>query len=232
MINVPFFEKISKFFNILINNNYALIIGSILLILLFIILFACKKNDKLIKVLYISLYAIILLGLAFRYKSYLLTLIDYLIENIVANLLFPNLAIYIGVLLILSIIVIVSIFSNKVKFYIKSINIVCFAIMQLFLYLIINNIITNNINVYEKLSIYTNQELLILVELSMQLFVVWICVLGIIKLIDYIMDRKVVVENSNVSNLVIENVKETYKLYDTENELIEYVPIKKIKKSL
>ena len=71
MINVSFYEKLKQFINIVINNNYSLIIGGILLILLFIILFACKKNDKLIKILYISLYAIIIIGLAFKYNNYL-----------------------------------------------------------------------------------------------------------------------------------------------------------------
>ena len=56
--------------------------------------------------------------------------------------------------------------------------------------------------------------------------------LMLIKLIDYIMDRKVVDNHNNTSNLVIDNVKETYEIYDTVPELIEYVPIKKVKKSL
>lgn len=228
MINIPFMEKIQKFFEIIVKNNYAFIVVGLLLVLSFILLFACRKNDKLTKILYFILYGIAIIGILLQYHTYLLSLIDYLIENIVANLLFPNLAIYMGILLIINIIVIRSIFSNKVKFYVKSINVVCFIIMQLFLYLIINNVIANNVNVYEKLSIYTNQELLLLVELSMQIFVVWLFVLGFIRLIDYLMDKSVSIKKVD-TEIIISNE------YDDDNndipKLIEYAPIKKVQKS-
>lgn len=228
MINIPFMEKIQKFFEIIAKNNYAFIVVGLLLVLSFILLFACRKNDKLTKTLYFILYGIAIIGILLQYHTYLLSLIDYLIENIVANLLFPNLAIYMGILLIINIIVIRSIFSNKVKFYVKSINVVCFIIMQLFLYLIINNVIANNVNVYEKLSIYTNQELLLLVELSMQIFVVWLFVLGFIRLIDYLMDKSVSIKKVD-TEIIISNE------YDDDNndipKLIEYAPIKKVQKS-
>lgn len=231
MVKVSFLEKMKQLFSMITNNNYSIIVIGILFILLLIILFACKKNDKLIKIMFVSLYIMVITGLIYRYHVEIVTLYDYLVENIVANLLFPNLAIYMGVLLFLNIIVLWSIFSNKVKFYVKSINIVCFALMQLFLYLIINNVIANNVNVYEKLSIYTNQNLLILVELSMQLFVVWICVLGIIKLIDYFMGKSITITENNNMQLVIEN-NEVQEIndYNVMDSFIEYVPIKKVKK--
>ena len=254
MINMSLFEKIKCFFQIVVNNNSSLLIISILAFLAFLILFTCKLNRKLIKILYIMFYigAILLIGVI--YYEQILTLIDYLIENIVANLLFPNLAIYVAVLLVINSIVLITIFSNKIKFYVKSINIVCFVISQLFLYLIIDNVIVNNINVYEKLSIYTNQELLVLIELSMQLFVVWILVLLVIRFVDYLMSRSINEKSKISNNLVLEtetdfeeeynqintdiNKKDVYvsaidysEAYNNIGELIEYVPIKKVKKS-
>ena len=51
--------------------------------------------------------------------------------------------------------------------------IISFAIMQLFLYLIVDNIITYDVNVYEKLSVYTNPNLLVLIEFCKALLVVY-----------------------------------------------------------
>ena len=102
----------------------------------------------------------------------------------------------------------------------------------LFLYLIVKNIIANNVNVYESLSIYTNQELLVLIELSMQLFVVWICVLVIIRLVDFLMSKseKKIVDNS-LELINNDEVKINYSDIELEenDDFIEYVPIKKKK---
>lgn len=229
MINVSLGEKIKYFIDMISDNVNTLYIMGILLVLTLLVLVVYRKNNRLVKGIFIGLYFLIIISLIVIYHQPLISLFDYLVENIVANLLFPNLAIYALILLIINIIVIASLLSNKVKYYIKSINIVYFGITQLFLYLIIDNVIRNDINVYEKLSIYTNQDLLILIELSMQLFVVWIIVLMIIKFVDYLIiksEKKVVITDNK---LVINNEIESNNNYNSLNELIEYVPIKKKK---
>lgn len=230
MINISLLEKLKYFINI-INSNASTIVLIITLILLTIaLLITYKKNSKVIKFVFVIMYALIMISTLIICHKHIALLCDYLVDNIVENLLFPNLAIYMGFLLLINIIVLISIFSNKMKYYVKSINIVCFAISQLFLYLIVKNIITYNIDVYEKLNVYTNQELLILIELSMQLFVVWICVLLIIKFVDYLIckSEKKVVENSlEVDNDDVQFDFNDFRLED--DDFIEYVPIKKKK---
>lgn len=212
MINISLLDKIKQFFEIVWNSSNSWLVIGILIVLSMFVLLSCKMNDKFMKVFYVTLYIGILGLIMYVYYEQVLNLIDYLIENIVANILFPNLAIYIGVLLFINIVVLISLFSKNVKLYVKNINIIFFAIMQLFLYLIIENVISNSINVYEKLSIYTNQNLLILVELSMQLFTIWIIILGIIRLVDYFMIKS--------NNKVIE-VKEDNKNKEINNDLVK-----------
>ena len=201
-----------------------------------------KMNKKFKKSIFIVSYIGVLASIIYTYSNKLLTLYDYLVEYIVSNILFPNLALYLLMLLIINIIVIKSVLSNKVKTYIKSINITGFGIMQIFLYFIVRNIIDNNINVYEKLSVYTNSDLLVLINLSMQSFLIWMGVLLIIKLVDYLMTINENKVNNKVidNNLVIEEeqvleeyipIKKNYEtVYNEElgyEELIEFVPIKK-----
>jgi len=240
MINLSLGEKIKYFINMLSSSASALYVMGILLVITLIILLVCRKNNKTLKNILIGIYFVIIISIIVIYHKQLISLIDYFVESIVANLLFPNIVIYMGVLLIINAIVIISLLSNKVKYYVKSINIVYFGITQLFIYLIIENIISNNINVYEKLSVYANQNLLILIELSMQLFIVWIIVLMIIKFVDYLMEKSneksIIAKNDiNVNNEVVfeNNYNNDYnkiKDYNTINELIEYVPIKKKKR--
>ena len=259
MINISLLDKIKQFFEIVWNSSNSWLVIGILIVLSMFVLLSCKMNDKFMKVFYVTLYIGILGLIMYVYYEQVLNLIDYLIENIVANILFPNLAIYIGVLLFINIVVLISLFSKNVKLYVKNINIIFFAIMQLFLYLIIENVISNSINVYEKLSIYTNQNLLILVELSMQLFTIWIIILGIIRLVDYFMiksNNKVIevkednknkeinndlvkeqniikeINITNYNNEVYDMYEDYYKdYYDDYNLIKEYIPIRKEKEN-
>lgn len=229
MINVSFLEKIKCFINIMNNNASSIILFVVLILLTIALLITYKKNSKAVKISFVVIYILIAISTIVIFREQIWMLFDYLIENIIKNLLFPNLAVYMAILLIINVIVLLSIFSNKMKYYVKSINIVCFSISQLFLYLIVKNIITNNINVYEKLSIYTNQELLVLVELSMHLFVVWICVLMIIRAVDYLIVKSeknnIVDENDLINDEISVEFDNSDLSYD--DEFIEYVPIKK-----
>lgn len=101
-------------------------------------------------------------------------------NNIFLFLFFPNLAVYVLVLIIINILIVRSTFSKKDSKFTKNINIIFFLLFQVIFYLIIDNVVKNNIDVYEQLSIYTNQDLLILIELSMQLFLLWVILLLII----------------------------------------------------
>jgi len=255
-MNISLLDKIKHFFGILASNEFSLVIVLIFALLALFIILSCKMNDKLMKFFYVITYVSLLGFIVYLYYEQFLNLFDYLVETIVSNILFPNLAVYMGVLLFANIITLFTIFSSKVKDYVKCINIVSFSIMQLFLYLIVENVVVNNVNVYEKLSIYTNQDLLVLVELNMQIFVIWIFVLIIIGLIDHFMGKsevkvkevvneRIIINEPDINyaskeNKVINDVssltvnhentvvlEDNY--YEDYYEFIEYVPIKKIK---
>lgn len=236
MINLSLSERLETVFSIIKNSpetKYVIPAVVVLSVLLITIGFIKKK---FVKYIYAFFYIAILGVLTYFYHQPLLNLLDYLTENIVKNILFPNLALYVLVLVIINIVIFTSILSNKVGKFVKSFNICSFAIMQMLLFFIIKLIISNNINIYEKVSVYTNQDLLVMIEFSMAIFVIWMLLLLIIKLVNKLVslvERKRVnysftnlleckpVEVINPNQMVI-----NYEL-DENMELIEYVPIKK-----
>ena len=231
MVRLSLLDKINRIISIIKDSNEAKYLLPIMVLIIGIMIFAFVKKNKVLKITYLIIYFGALLTLAWFYHNTILELCDYLVENIVNNLLFPNLAVYIAILIIVNIIVIGSIISKKTKTYIKSINITFFIIMQTIVFFIAKNIITNGINVYETLTVYTNEELLVLIDFSTTIFIIWLLVLGIVKLINFLIDnrtqtkeiKEVIPETENINNqIVIENEEPVF---------IEYVPIKK-KKSL
>ena len=224
MENMSLISKLETLWSILVNSQEIKYIIPIIIVIGIVSLIISNRHFRKGKWLYVAIYLISIGVIGYFYSNKLVSLLDYLVENIVNNILFPNLALYIAMILVINIIVIVTILSKKVKLYIKNINIFSFSIMQVLLYLIVKNVVINKVDVYEKLSIYTNQELLVLIELSMIFFVVWTLVLILIRLVDILSSKPIKKQVRVYQPIVISNNDDI-----VQDELIEYVPIKKPK---
>ena len=245
MIQTSILDQIILFFNIFMKQtNKYIILGITIGIILLFILANKFKNKKITKVICFIIYVSIFGYLIYMYQGEILNLLDYLMDNLVRLLLFPNLAIYILVLVIVNIFIIKSTFSNKDSNLQKIINIIYFGLFNILFYLIVNNIITNQINVYEQLDIYTNQELLNLIVLNMKIFVIWLFTILIIKFINHISSRVEIRKHAN-NYLNLEQVDDNYGLskvkkvskkkikpYNIYNDYIDVMPIKKAKKQM
>ena len=236
MVNISLIEKIKMIIS-LFNNQETKYILPIILGITLLLIVICLVKRKYIKHVYMIFYITIIGILMYLYHEPILKFFDYLIENIVNNILFPNIAVYSIILLTVNIGVILSILKNNIKSYIKTINVICFSVIHLLLFFIVRIILENNINVYEKLTVYSNQELLVLIEVSMIVFVFWILVLTTISLIKSIIKKVNKVEITNIISELDNNLEYiepnnqnqmvlTYSKEETQ-ELIEYVPIKK-----
>ena len=245
MIQTSILDQIILFFNIFMKQtNKYIILGITIGIILLFILANKFKNKKITKVICFIIYVSIFGYLIYMYQGEILNLLDYLMDNLVRLLLFPNLAIYILVLVIVNIFIIKSTFSNKDSNLQKIINIIYFGLFNILFYLIVNNIITNQINVYEQLDIYTNQELLNLIVLNMKIFVIWLFTILIIKFINHISSKVEIRKHAN-NYLNLEQVDDNYGLskvkkvskkkikpYNIYNDYIDVMPIKKAKKQM
>ncbi len=245
MIQTSILDQIILFFNIFMKQtNKYIILGITIGIILLFILANKFKNKKITKVICFIIYVSIFGYLIYMYQGEILNLLDYLMDNLVRLLLFPNLAIYILVLVIVNIFIIKSTFSNKDSNFQKIINIIYFGLFNILFYLIVNNIIANQINVYEQLDIYTNQELLNLIVLNMKIFVIWLFTILIIKFINHISSKVEIrkhanhylnleqVDDNNQLSEVKKVSKTKIKPYNVYNDYIDVMPIKKAKKQM
>lgn len=226
MVQVNVFEQFSTLFKLFKTNQFVIILSLGAFISLFILLLANRfKNKKITKILCILVYLGIFGTLFYFFNNEILKLLDYLVNNIFLFLFFPNLAVYVLVLVIINVIVIKSTFSKKENKFTNIVNIIFFVIFNLIFYLIIDSIIKNNINVYEQLNVYTNKDLLILIELSMKLFIVWLIVLLISKITSNILFYVSLKKLTN-KNLVLEEEVNNQELNDIKTipNFVEIIP--------
>lgn len=179
MIRMSLMEKLEMLKDIIISNSYTFVIF-ISFIVITIILFNTKKLDRdmLIKSC-IGIYVIMFIFTILEFNKEFYGIIDYLINNVFFNLLFPSIATYAVTIVVSNIIIIKSIFDKRTKKLVRKINILVYCFLSLILFLVLNFIQANNIDVYSSMAVYSNKELFVLIEINMGIFLIWIiCLIG------------------------------------------------------
>ena len=183
MIQKSLIEQLEILYNIFISNKHFVVISIIATILLVLLgIFNRLSNKKIPKIATIIMYLGITLTLLIFYHNEIFIFFDYLINNIFILLFFPNIAVYALVIIIVNILMVKSILNKNRERVLKIINIFFFILFNIIFYLIIDNVISNKVNIYDGLSIYTNSNLMVLIQLSMYLFMLWLVILLIAKI--------------------------------------------------
>jgi len=89
---------------------------------------------------------------------------------------FPNITVYIIILSISNLSFLYTMVSKKISKKYKIMNFVNVIIVDLFLILIVEIANTNGINIYNQLNIYSNSNLLVLLQLTTATFTSWLLI--------------------------------------------------------
>jgi len=232
MLQLTLFEKLKVLFDLILGSPFFIFLF-IFTILIFIILLDSKNyKRKKIKRYIFGIYLLVFIAVIIKYHSSFLSILDYLINNVFVIFYFPNIAVYAFMIIIINIVMLKSLFSNKDKL-LRVINIAFYSIIMYFMLLIIYTITTEQLNVYDQISLYSNQNTLVLVELSNILFVVWMVLILINKLLNFFETKGIRIKSRFIStsddNIKIEYVeKEIIKEVPVIKEVIKEVPVEKI----
>lgn len=176
MNDFSFVEKIKMLMG-LISSSYLFLAIMIICILILTLLIALTMLDKKVnKWVFIVISIILGVLLLINYGDIIIQVLDVILDSIFMALYFPNLPIYMSIVLISNTMFIISLFNKKQTKAKKITNTINAIFLDFLLILIIEVVRNNNINIYEEVSLYTNSNLLILLELSTAIFVSWILV--------------------------------------------------------
>lgn len=173
MVELSLIEKIKTLFTLIFSSSLFLI----LLLGIFIILvdvFYISKQSRKVKIMYLIVSVIVMVILLITYFEEFLKFIDVLNKNIVMLINFPSLLQYTVIIFITLIIMIISIFNKKINRILSRINIGVFVADLFIFFLILDQINKANIDLSNKINIYSNKNLMVLFEISMIIFVIWL----------------------------------------------------------
>ena len=218
MRDLSLITKLQTVFDLITSRNLYLMILVLLVFLTIIFITTNGSNRKQSKKAYILLYLAGFIFIAFQYGGSILTLIDYAINEVFITYYFPNIVIYLIMLIITNVILWKTIFNDKVNFKLKVINSAAFAIIMYLFILAVSSINNLNLDVFNITELYSSNQVRSLLELSMFIFVFWVVVLLIYYLIRRYQYKHNLIQVESFTNYNIINdfdIKEAYKVPKT-----------------
>ncbi len=218
MRDLSLITKLQTVFDLITSRNLYLMILVLLVFLTIIFITTNGSNRKQSKKAYILLYLAGFIFIAFQYGGSILTLIDYAINEVFITYYFPNIVIYLIMLIITNAILWKTIFNDKVNFKLKVINSIAFAIIMYLFILAVTSINNLNLDVFNITELYSSNQVRSLLELSMFIFVFWVVVLLIYYLIRRYQYKHNLIQVESFTNYNIINdfdIKEAYKVPKT-----------------
>lgn len=153
----------------------------------------------------LSLLLILGIDIVINYKE-LAEVFDNFMTIFFSNIYFPSVYVYVGTLLIVAIAFITSMFNKMLNKIYKIINGITFVMNNILLAIILNIIAKNKIDVFTPNELYTNINLVAVLEISIGLFVLWILSLIVVYTTSVICDR-------------IGNKRREFVIYDTNSDV-------------
>lgn len=136
----------------------------------------------------LSLLLILGIDIVINYKE-LAEVFDNFMTIFFSNIYFPSVYVYVGTLLIVAIAFITSMFNKMLNKIYKIINGITFVMNNILLAIILNIIAKNKIDVFTPNELYTNINLVAVLEISIGLFVLWVLSLIVVYTTSVICDR-------------------------------------------
>lgn len=231
MVELSLFERLKLVFNLIFSSPLflVLLLGIVIMV---IDSFVISKKNKKVKIAYLI---ISLLGIIILLNNYLISLLsvfDTIAKNIVTIIYFPSVLEYIVILLISIIILIVSLISKKTNKKVKFMNFIVFIIELFLFFLILDQLTNKNIDLTNKISIYSNESLMALFELSVIIFAIWIVGLVLYKII-YKLTHKSEINDNKINNSFYEEPELPKTIEELRKEelipppQIEYIVVEK-----
>lgn len=173
MTYLSIIEKFKILLNSLLDFKFILVFAVLLPIVTFF--YGIKKISTKKYVLFMIISFIIVFGISIISNHKVLSnTFDNFTTILFGNIYFPSIYVYIGVLVLSFIAFIISMLNVMLKKIYKVINSIMFVVNNILFVTILNIIAKNKIDIFRVDSLYTNTELVAILELSMELCILWI----------------------------------------------------------
>lgn len=216
-------DKLKLLFE-LVTGNYLFIAVLVISLVTFIInrfkLINNKKAGLVITLTFVLCFSIIL----FFNSGTLFKTFDDISNLVFRNIYFPSIYVYVGIILISNVILIMSILSKNISKVYKNINLVSSFVINFLLLILLNTIGSKEIDILSTTSLYTNNYVVSLIELTTSGFILWMMILLLISIINSVL---LYIDSKNMVEEPVEAVEPSINRIelDVNNKQLEEKPV-------
>lgn len=185
MNEYSFLDRVSTILDMITSSGFFVALFITICLTIIILVIDSKVRKKWIKYGLGFVYFGIMIYVVYRYGNYALSLNDSFVERVFTAMYFPNLVTYISMMIITVFVMISAFINKKTTSFSKILYLVFFGIIWFLFVLVLDTVKSNNIDIYDKVSIYSDESLMILLQASMYVFFIWIAVI----VINYIVSK-------------------------------------------
>lgn len=167
-------EKFSLIFKFMFSSFLSIEMLIISILLLIILIINLKQKNKSFQFIALAIYLGFVLGIMVSYTSYVKTCIDSFIKAILNYVYFPSTITYFFIIMFVTIMMIYSIFSNKMTGFKKIFNFVFFSLIYFFFMAFISLAAYDGVDIANVAVLYQNNTILSLVQVSNLSLFIWI----------------------------------------------------------
>lgn len=228
MVELSLLDKIKTLLNLVLSSSLFLILLISIGIIILDIFYISRKSKK-VKMIYAVISLMIIIGLSINYLKELVNIVNVINKNLVMLINFPTILEYVTIIFISIIVMIISFIFKRFTKIIRGINLGVIIADLFIFFLILDQISKNNVDLSNKIDIYSNQNLMVLFQISLFIFIIWMAFLIIYSIIMKLIKsnyniKKETIKNAEIKNIDIEenNKFEDLELPKKKNEIINF----------
>ncbi len=183
MSPLSFQEKLQMIWEIISSSPLYTIALIIIVFLIYLFATTNNKNKKQSKKAYIFLYIAAFIFFAVQYGGSAAHLVEYAMNQMFIGYYFPNIMLYLLMFIIANVILWKTLFSSNTPKLLKVVNSSVFGILLYLFVLVLSLINQLQLDVFNLEELYNSNQVRSLLELSMMIFVIWVAVLVVYKII-------------------------------------------------
>lgn len=182
MVRVSLFERIKTIFDLVFSEPFFITLFVMLLLIIIILLLNVKYKSKAPKYVIIIICTGVLVLMFARYGKYILSLNDSIVDKFFRAMYFPNVVVYVSMLVVSLLLFTYVFIDNRISKYVKITSASFFFIVWFLFVIVMDTIKENKLSFYEVTELYANTTVMVLVQATMFFFVVW-CFIVILDIV-------------------------------------------------
>ncbi len=184
-MNMSLLEKLGVIFEYMFSSFLPIGMLLLSLLLLCILLVNVNVENKYINIAAIGIYLGFILGITISYSDYVKLCINGFVKTIMNYIYFPSTFLYFLIFVIVTGLMIYTIFSKKVTKWKRIVNYVIFSILYFLFMSFIVLTVASGVDIYDTVALYKNEIILSIVQVSNLLFLIWVIVTAFYELYKY-----------------------------------------------